>query len=86
MSQDSRESALNGDGCQATVDTRLDTWHWSRGLRCGQGDSGGTSGLLKLWGSSKDGRIGQILDKLFDLMICYNVMEIYLKYVPLSVS
>ena len=58
----------------------------SRGLRCGQGDSGGASGLLELWGSSEDGRIGQILDKLFDLMICYNVMEIYLKYVPLSVS
>ena len=43
--------------------------------------------VVELWGSSEDGgRIGQVFDKRFDLMICYNVMEIYLKYVPLSGS
>ena len=43
----------------------------SRGLGSGQGDSGVASGLLELWGSREDGeRIGQRLDKCFDLMIC----------------
>ena len=52
----------------------------SRGLGSGQGDSGGASGLLELWGSREDGgRIGQRLDKRFDLMIvqCYeNIFEV----------
>ena len=54
----------------------------------GQGDDGRAShsGFFELWGSREEGgRIGQRLDNRFHLMICYNAMQIYLKFIPSSI-